>query len=171
MYLIIKMYRHINIDLPRHKLFLLGREFQAKLCPGVCTECSLPAPRAAHTRLPSCKHTHSAQALAAPRAFLPRERAPSLAFCGSLDSTLYIIVDNTSAAHTRLPSCKHTHRAQSLAAPRTAHTRLPSCKHTHSAQALTAPRAFHPRERAPNLALCGSLDSTFCRPCAGHERH
>ena len=32
------MYRQINIDFPRHELFLLGREFQTKLCPGVWAE-------------------------------------------------------------------------------------------------------------------------------------
>jgi len=132
----------------------------------------------AYTRMPSCKHTHSAQSLTVTMAFLPRERAPSLACCGSLGSTLYIMVNNTRAAHTRLPSCKHTHSVQTLAAPRATHTRLPSCKHTtdtcraksdthttaivkhtHSALTLTAPRVFLARERAPSLAAHTRLPS------------
>ena len=33
------------------------------------------------------------------------------------------------------------------------HTRMPSCEHTHNAQSLAVPRAVHARERAPSLAL------------------
>jgi len=66
-----------------------------------------------------------------------------------LDKNLYIMVNNT----------------------RTAHTRLSSCKHTHSVQTLTAPRAFLPRERTRSLVFCRSLDSTFGQPSACHEQY
>ena len=73
MYLITNMYRHTNIDLPRHELFLLGREFQAKLCPGVWTE-------------PSAGPTFE----------------PSSTAC-SVPVQPVTIINNTSAAHTRMP--------------------------------------------------------------------
>jgi len=75
----------VHSHLPHQELFLLGREFQVSLFAGVWTQpsaglslatsstaCSVPAQpvtivnndSAAHTRMPSYKHTHSAQSLA-----------------------------------------------------------------------------------------------------------
>jgi len=113
---------------------------------------------AAHTRLPQRKHTHSGAVTDVVKSFLSLSETSKPFFLQDSGLSPRPALFLTRAALTSVFLHSQSQLSIMTALCTLRHTRMPSCKHTHNAQSLAVPRACLGRERVPSLELCGSLD-------------